>query len=154
MYIILLVLLVLTLATEFVTCYTKNVLKTGFSFRSRELKFNSIPLNLKQFSSRDLKYERATHYSSKMSDEEEESEDENEIEEVEDQSPVIETEQGTQISLIKQGLNISSNLNGSDVRVGIIMARWNADIIQGLYKVLHTFISHSINTFIFKKLSI
>lgn len=42
-----------------------------------------------------------------------------------------------QISLIKQGLNISTFLNGSDVRVGIIMARWNADIIQGLYKVSH-----------------
>eukprot|EP01035_Chromulina_nebulosa_P020119 gene20119-26125_t len=38
------------------------------------------------------------------------------------------------ISPIKQGLNISTNINGSDVRVGIIMSRWNADIIDGLYK--------------------
>ena len=43
--------------------------------------------------------------------------------------------QAEQISLLKQGLNISTFLNGSDVRVGILMARWNADIISGLYKV-------------------
>lgn len=39
------------------------------------------------------------------------------------------------ISLIKEGVKFPNNLNGSDVRVGIIMARWNSDIIQGLYKV-------------------
>lgn len=39
------------------------------------------------------------------------------------------------ISAIKEGIKFPTSLNGSDVRVGIIMARWNADIIQGLYKV-------------------
>ena len=39
------------------------------------------------------------------------------------------------ISSLKEGLELLKNLNGSDVRVGIIMARWNADIVQGLYKV-------------------
>lgn len=38
------------------------------------------------------------------------------------------------ISSLKEGLELLKNLNGSDVRVGIIMARWNADIVQGLYK--------------------
>lgn len=39
-----------------------------------------------------------------------------------------------QISLLKEGIKFPTNLNGSDVRVGIIMARWNADVVQGLYK--------------------
>jgi len=38
------------------------------------------------------------------------------------------------ISSLKEGIELLKNLNGSDVRVGIIMARWNADIVQGLYK--------------------
>lgn len=38
------------------------------------------------------------------------------------------------ISTIKEGLKMPENINGSDVRVGIIMARWNEDIITGLYK--------------------
>ena len=40
------------------------------------------------------------------------------------------------VSPKKQGLQYVGELNGSDVRVGIIMARWNSDIIEGLYKVL------------------
>lgn len=39
------------------------------------------------------------------------------------------------VSAVKEGLKYVADLNGSDVRVGIIMARWNADIIEGLYKV-------------------
>mmetsp|Transcript_31780 Transcript_31780/g.53608 ORF Transcript_31780/g.53608 Transcript_31780/m.53608 type:complete len:277 (-) Transcript_31780:427-1257(-) len=38
------------------------------------------------------------------------------------------------ISAIKEGIKPPENLNGSDVRVGIIMSRWNADIITGLYQ--------------------
>jgi len=73
-------------------------------------------------------------------EEEKEEEEEEEEDSGEKESGVAEvaTTDATidgQISLIKQGLNISGFLNGSDVRVGIIMARWNADIIQGLYKV-------------------
>eukprot|EP01031_Cornospumella_fuschlensis_P027982 gene27982-33790_t len=38
-----------------------------------------------------------------------------------------------QVSLIKEGVKFPTSFNGTNVRVGIIMARWNADIIQGLY---------------------
>lgn len=74
----------------------------------------------------------------------EEEESEGEEDEEEEEGPKTAFEEGIvpaatqEISLIKQGLNISSFLNGSDVRVGIIMARWNSDIIQGLYKVIFT----------------
>jgi len=71
-------------------------------------------------------------------EEEEEEEEEEDSGEKESGAAEVATTDATidgQISLIKQGLNISGFLNGSDVRVGIIMARWNADIIQGLYKV-------------------
>lgn len=69
-------------------------------------------------------------------DEEGEGEDEEDEEELSTASTdaVVEVPVAQQISLIKQGLNITTSLNGSDVRVGIIMARWNADIISGLYK--------------------
>ena len=40
------------------------------------------------------------------------------------------------MSTMKEGIMFPTTLNGSDVRVGIIMARWNSDIIAGLYKVL------------------
>ena len=40
-----------------------------------------------------------------------------------------------EMSLIKQGIKFPSKLDGSEVRVGIIMARWNDDVIQGLYNV-------------------
>mmetsp|Transcript_18188 Transcript_18188/g.18238 ORF Transcript_18188/g.18238 Transcript_18188/m.18238 type:complete len:285 (-) Transcript_18188:116-970(-) len=35
---------------------------------------------------------------------------------------------------LKTSPDFAANLNGSDVRVGIIMARWNEDIIKNLYK--------------------
>ena len=46
------------------------------------------------------------------------------------------------VSAVKEGLKYAADLNGSDVRVGIIMARWNADIIEGLYKVSLDIIPH------------
>lgn len=56
--------------------------------------------------------------------------------ETEDSSQPVFDEAPSSISSIKEGLSFgASSLNGSDVRVGIIMARWNADVIQGLYKV-------------------
>eukprot|EP01036_Dinobryon_divergens_P023464 gene23464-31813_t len=71
-----------------------------------------------------------------MSDEgEEDAEQEAEQEEapaIEESAVVEEAEQS--ISLLKEGIKFPTNLNGSDVRVGVIMARWNSDIIQGLYK--------------------
>jgi hypothetical protein len=38
------------------------------------------------------------------------------------------------MSAIKEGIQ-QVEVNGSDVRVGIIMAKWHAGIVQGLYKV-------------------
>eukprot|EP01041_Mallomonas_annulata_P006681 gene6681-13536_t len=37
-------------------------------------------------------------------------------------------------TIMKEAAAFASSLNGSDVRVGIIMARWNEDIIKNLYK--------------------
>eukprot|EP01038_Epipyxis_sp_PR26KG_P007830 gene7830-10636_t len=72
-----------------------------------------------------------------LNDEEEADEDDNESSS-EETVPVPEEvttiADDPQISLIKEGIKFPTSLNGSDVRVGIIMARWNADIIQGLYK--------------------
>ena len=64
----------------------------------------------------------------------EEEEEEEEEESVDDSSAsaVEIVEDGP--SIFKEGIKFGANINGSDVRVGIIMARWNADIIQGLYK--------------------
>lgn len=60
--------------------------------------------------------------------------DEEDDEEEESPTPVFSE---APISSLKEGVAFDSkNINGSDVRVGIIMARWNADIIQGLYKVI------------------
>ena len=44
------------------------------------------------------------------------------------------------ISIMKEGISFGSEVNGSDVRVGIIMAKWNADVIEGLYKVKFHFL--------------
>ena len=65
-----------------------------------------------------------------FSDEDEEEGDDFE-EEVDSSSPAM----GVDMSVIKEGIKPLLNINGSDVRVGIIMARWNADVILGLYKV-------------------
>jgi hypothetical protein len=73
-------------------------------------------------------------------DEDEEDESNTETtQETTDSSESV-SDSNPQISLLKQGLNTTSFLNGTDVRVGIIMARWNSDIIQGLYKV-HSYIT-------------
>lgn len=51
----------------------------------------------------------------------------------EETRPTVSSE-APEISPVKEGITFGAPLNGSDVRVGIIMARWNADIVQGLYK--------------------
>ena len=53
-------------------------------------------------------------------------------EEEEETRPTFTTD-APALSLEKEGISFSS-LNGSDVRVGIIMSRWNADVVQALYK--------------------
>ena len=69
----------------------------------------------------------------RMSDEEEDVEEgEEEEEEVPTPNPFV--EELPDISPYKEGIKFPTSLNGSDVRVGIIMARWNADVINGLYK--------------------
>lgn len=70
-----------------------------------------------------------------LSDEEEEEgegEGEDDEEAVLTPNPIIDDSQ--EISPFKEGIYFPTSLNGSDVRVGIIMARWNADVISGLYK--------------------
>lgn len=66
-------------------------------------------------------------------DDDEEGDDE------EEEEAAVQPEQQTivseeTISLYKEGIKFPTLMNSSDVRVGIIMARWNADIINGLYK--------------------
>jgi 6,7-dimethyl-8-ribityllumazine synthase len=63
-----------------------------------------------------------------MDDEEEDDEEEKPAQ---SEPIVIEDEP---MSIFKEGIKFPTNVNGSDVRVGIIMARWNGDVIQGLYK--------------------
>lgn len=69
---------------------------------------------------------------------EEEDGEEDEEEEEESPSESVQSDEapsfGDDMSLFKEGIKFPTSLNGSDVRVGIIMARWNADVIQGLYK--------------------
>ena len=71
---------------------------------------------------------------SRFSDEEEEGEEE-EGQGEETSAPILIDAPEEEISPFKEGISFSNaNINGSEVRVGIIMARWNADIISGLYK--------------------
>ena len=66
-----------------------------------------------------------------MDDDDDDNNDEEEETSTETESIAVDDDP---ISIFKEGIKFPSNVNGSDVRVGIIMARWNADIIQGLYK--------------------
>jgi hypothetical protein len=68
----------------------------------------------------------------KLSDEEDEEDDE-------DKNPApeqVSLPSDDTISLMKASPSSDASINGSDVRVGIIMARWNADVVQNLYKVV------------------
>lgn len=71
----------------------------------------------------------------------EDSEDETEDDDGDEEEEVSTTElaplisEDSAMSMIKEGIKFPTTLNGSDVRIGIIMARWNADVISGLYKV-------------------
>lgn len=47
------------------------------------------------------------------------------------------------MSAIKEGIKALS-LDGSEVRVGILMARWNADVISGLYQVNGSTLHHRV----------
>ena len=71
-------------------------------------------------------------FATNIVNEEDEEEDEEESAEESSESAAVIVEDGP--SVFKEGIKFGASINGSDVRVGIIMARWNADIIQGLYK--------------------
>lgn len=45
-----------------------------------------------------------------------------------------------EISLDKEGIKFGE-VNGSDVRIGIIMAKWNTDVVEGLYRGVNTSLS-------------
>jgi hypothetical protein len=145
MFAISIIILVLALNAEISSGYHRNLLRTGQQLRIHKthVNLNSITLSTSKYTGDEMILKRdspVNEQSSNMSDEEEESEEEDDDKETESASEsstvIVEADLSPQISLIKQGLNISSSLNGTDVRVGIIMARWNADIIQGLYKVV------------------
>jgi len=71
-------------------------------------------------------------FATNIVNEEDEEEEEEESAEESSESAAVIVEDGP--SVFKEGIKFGASINGSDVRVGIIMARWNADIIQGLYK--------------------
>ena len=93
---------------------TKQVINNNFDFSLKSLK-NSIS----------------------MSDEGSDDDDDEEEEETPTETLSVNTALAPDISNFKEGIKFTSQLNGSDVRVGIIMAKWNADIIEGLYKVIY-----------------
>lgn len=67
------------------------------------------------------------------SDEEQEEEEEEESTSSSTSELVLPSDPSAAMSLIKEGVRFPTTFNGTNVRVGIIMARWNADVIQGLY---------------------
>ena len=101
---------------------------------SRAPRVNDIAISMVQPSvvySSSTPSELLTHL---MSDEEEEEEPE---------APPTTTDapgETSEMSSVKEGIMFPTTLNGTDVRVGIIMARWNSDIIAGLYKVIFRFL--------------
>ena len=68
-------------------------------------------------------------------EDEEEADDEDEEQPAEDPSTDGQTLPVIFDGLSKEQASFDKSLNGSDVRVGIIMARWNEDVIKNLYKV-------------------
>lgn len=54
----------------------------------------------------------------------------------EHEESIVNAASDADMSVIKEGIKPLSSINGSDVRVGIIMARWNSDVITGLHKVI------------------
>ena len=79
-------------------------------------------------------------YPMKFSDDEEEGEETQESDSPAVEIADLDEADSPEMSIFKEGIKFPTSLNGSDVRVGIIMARWNADVIQGLYKVKKRYI--------------
>lgn len=104
----------------------KNAVSSGF--RVNSIRVNSVATQMSNSPyTSSTPSELFTHI---MSDEEEEEEPE---------APPTTTDapaERSEVSSVKEGIMFPTTLNGTDVRVGIIMARWNNDIIAGLYKVI------------------
>ena len=98
------------------------------AFTHKGYSIDSTSRNLLKFSNNEQQHINYDILTPKMDDEEEEEEEEAPT----DTEPVIIEDEP--MSIFKEGIKFPTNVNGSDVRVGIIMARWNADVIQGLYK--------------------
>ena len=96
----------------------------GYKISTKQVINNNLDFTLKSLKN-----------SISMSDED--SDDEEEEEETPTETLSVDTALAPDISNFKEGIKFTSQLNGSDVRVGIIMAKWNADIIEGLYKVIY-----------------
>ena len=101
--------------------------KTLVTMPLKQLPFRSHSI---QFMAPSPIYETAAQLLSVLSDEEE-----GEEEEAPPPIPMIIEDGSSGVSSIKEGIQFPTSINGTDVRVGIIMSRWNGDIIQGLYKV-------------------
>ena len=103
----------------------RNSVSTGFF---KAIRLNNVVTSMVNPSSYSTPSELFNHI---MSDEEEE-EEEPEAPPTTTDAPGESTEG---MSTVKEGIMFPTTLNGTDVRVGIIMARWNNDIVAGLYKV-------------------
>ena len=104
----------------------RNLLSNGFLKTSHIVRSNDMSI---QMTSPYVSSTPSELFNHLLSDEEEEEEPE---------APPTTTDapgETSEMSTVKEGIMFPTTLNGSDVRVGIIMARWNSDIIAGLYKV-------------------
>ena len=110
----------------------RNSFSNGFVKHSNAFRSSEVESQMTSSSSSYTSTTPSELFAHILSDEEEEEEPE---------APPATTdapaENSEGMSTVKEGIMFPTTLNGSDVRVGIIMARWNSDIIAGLYKVLN-----------------
>lgn len=107
----------------------RNSLSNGFLKSSHIIRANDMSVQMANPSAHYVSSTPSELFNHILSDEEEEEEPE---------APPTTTDapgETSEMSTVKEGIMFPTTLNGSDVRVGIIMARWNSDIIAGLYKV-------------------
>ena len=91
---------------------------------------NKLQLAQNEILASNLFLERISHLTA--SDESDEGDDEDVKEpDTTSTAPIIIDDS----AIVKEAAAFSTAMNGSDVRVGIIMARWNEDIIKNLYQV-------------------
>jgi hypothetical protein len=116
-------------SSEYATAYLfPRILSKNIRFSSNLKLFNN---DLTHLASTEQTIDGLHSYPIRLSDEEEEEE-----EEAAPATTEAPEETTSGMSLIKEGVNFSAPMNGSDVRVGIIATKWNADVISGLAKVI------------------